>query len=692
MQRIIASDNASQLNVTTNPGHPDVPGTPHNGSGGDGAPVRPVARREATQAHIRAIDGLRALAILGVILYHMRPQLASGGFLGVTVFFVISGFLITRGMLGLLDARRFSYPRFMDRRARRIWPPVLTTIAFAAVIVYTWAPSLLLKLRADAVPSALFYSNWSYIFRHVSYFDAAGLPSPLTHLWYTSLIMQFYLLWPLLFALIARVVRRTWARACTIAVLIAISTADMAMLYAPGRDTSRIYYGLDTRAAELLVGALLAVLVHRTSGDGDGLALPAAWRAWSRDVHVGARTVTVRAHTVVDCCAFVCAAAIVISMFTVDASSAWMYHGGFLLYAALTALMVWAGMHGGAFRRAMGVKALAYLSSRSFSLYLVHYPLILVMNPATRATTPWWMVLGQFAIILIVGEVFHQTIEALRGAPWLPWLKRTHDNPQRTQRPGAFIGAVTGVVIIIVMMLPLPWRTLMHDRAVALRPELGMTAEQAKHELDAMRKQQMSSPPPKPLQTAPTPTAKPEPPKPKVDALKAPDNLDPARWHCDNAAGTCDARMLIIGDSVTEGVAPVLTQHFPNAHVDGAVSRQFGAGVDMLTQFLTSEDPQVIIFALGTNGPPTQQAVDEVIRLANGRPLYFLTTRAPVAWIEQTNQMFLDAAHAHGNVGVIDWSGLSGAHPEYLYDDGTHPNELGAQAYAQMILRAVCPQ
>lgn len=680
MQRIIASSNASQLRD----------GAPTPAAPAESTPPRPIARREsAPRGHIRVIDGLRALAIGGVLLYHARPSLAVGGFLGVTVFLVLSGFLITRGLLGLLESGRCSYPKFVVRRARRIWPPVLTTIAFAAVVVYLWAPSLLLKLRADAVPSALFYSNWSYIFRHVSYFDAAGLPSPLTHLWYTSLIMQFYLLWPLLLALIVRLMRRRWARACAIAALIAASSVEMAMLYMPGHDTSRMYYGLDTRAAELLVGALLAVLVHRADGDDMPTLVP--WDGWRRDLHIGSYVLPVTMRRIVAGGVFLCLAVLVVSMFVVDASASWLYRGGFLLYALLTATMLWAGMLPGVFGHVMGVKALAYLSSRSFSLYLVHYPLLLVMNPATRAHTPWWLVVGQFLVILAVGEVFYQCVEALRGAPWLPWTRRRRDNPERTQRPGAFIGAVTGVVIIVILLLPLPWRQLTHERAVALRPELGMTAEQARKELDAQRR-----PKPSPTASTPaapaTPTSKPAPPKPKVEALKAPDNLDPSRWHCDMAAGTCDVRMLVVGDSVTEGVAPALMQYFPNAHVDGKVSRQFGTGVDLLRQYLTSEDPQLIVFALGTNGPPTQESVDEVIRLANGRPLYFLTTRAPVAWIDQTNQLFVDAAKAHPNVGVIDWSALSGAHPEYLYDDGTHPNELGTQAYEQMLMRAVCPQ
>ena len=219
--------------------------------------------------HIAVLDGMRALAIIGVIGYHTRPSLLPGGFLGVTLFFVVSGFLLTRSMVNLFERLRFSYPHFLRGRVRRLWPSVLATIAGTAILVYCMAPSLLPKVRGDALPSALFYSNWSFIFRKLSYFQAAGLPSPLTHLWFTSLIMQFYVLWPLLFVLIFQLCRSRVARAAVIGALALASSLEMLLLYTPGQDTSRIYYGLDTRAAELLVGE--AHVGHYPEGGG-GLA------------------------------------------------------------------------------------------------------------------------------------------------------------------------------------------------------------------------------------------------------------------------------------------------------------------------------------------------------------------------------------------------------------------------------------
>ena len=212
-------------------------------------------------AHFRGIDGLRALAILGVIAFHTRPSPLQGGFIGVTMFFVITGFLATRSVLNMVDRTgSFGYGRYLIRRITRLWPVMLATIAVVPWLTWMFAPSLLQKVVSDSLPSALFASNWVYIFRKVPYFEAAGLPSPLTHLWFLGVTMQFYLVWPLLMVVLGKITKSKWVRSMAILVIMAASTADMVLLFDPA-NTSRVYYGTDTRLAELAAGALLAIWI-----------------------------------------------------------------------------------------------------------------------------------------------------------------------------------------------------------------------------------------------------------------------------------------------------------------------------------------------------------------------------------------------------------------------------------------------
>lgn len=216
-------------------------------------------------AHFRGIDGLRALAILGVIAFHTRPSLLQGGFIGVTMFFVITGFLATRSVLNMVDRTgSFGYGRYLIRRITRLWPVMLATIAVVPWLTWMFAPSLLQKVVSDSLPSALFASNWVYIFRKVPYFEAAGLPSPLTHLWFLGVTMQFYLVWPLLMVVLGKITKSKWVRSMAILVIMAASTADMVLLFDPA-NTSRVYYGTDTRLAELAAGALLAIWIAPSS-------------------------------------------------------------------------------------------------------------------------------------------------------------------------------------------------------------------------------------------------------------------------------------------------------------------------------------------------------------------------------------------------------------------------------------------
>lgn len=605
-------------------------------------------------SRILPLDGLRALAIIGVVLYHTRPSLLSGGFLGVTLFFVLAGYFATRSMVHeLKESGSFDYKRYLVKRLRRLMPPVLATIALTAFSVYAASPSLLPKLQADALPSALFVSNWSYIFRKVSYFDAAGLPSPLTHLWYLGVSMQFFIIWPLVFLGLATFTHKRKPLMVCVGALALLSTIAMALQFVPGQDTARVYYGLDTRAAELLVGAALA------------LGFPSVKQLIAGHAHL-IRHVNVTAEITLF--------ALIVGFILASGQDAWLYRGGFLAAALVCGLLICTVQHPDCkVGHVLSSAPLVYLGSRSFSIYLVHYPLLEIMNPATRTQAlPWWGWIIQIVVILLVAEAFYRLFE----------------RPFASQKPiaaGARIACGIAVAIVLALVIaPVNWNDIAQARAERLRPELVQTKatpkQKAVSKADAKKTDDKKK--------------KEKDDRPKPIAEVVPKNLDPSRWTFDPNTGTCNAKVLYIGDSVTEGAAPALQQYLPDAYVDGKVSRQLFVGQDVYAQDVaTGYDPDVVVFALGTNGLIRDTStVQALVDAVGGKPLYFVTIRCPLELQDPNNQVFRDFAAKNNNVGIIDWYGTSEGHDEYLADDGIHLTSAGRDAYALMVRRALCGQ
>ena len=619
---------------------------------------------------IAALDGLRALAITGVVLYHLRPSRLTGGFLGVTLFFTLSGYLATKSIMRATARGGFSYPRYIGRRITRMMPPILVTIALAAIATYIAAPSLLPKVQQDALPSALFLSNWFYIFRNVSYFAAAGLPSPLTHLWFCGVTMQFYLIWP---AILMTLCSKTRSRNTAIGVTVAftlISTAAMVLMFNPAADTSRVYYGTDARAAELLCGALAAI------------AAPRLREMLSGNIHTPG---TNKGISKVNAISIVWLVAVVAGALMLTGESAWLYRGGFLLFALLTGLLIVCVQNTECIvRRLLSVKPLVWLGQRSFSVYLVHYPLLLLMNPATRTTRiAWWEQVLQLVVILAVAEVFYRLVER-------PWSRKPAQQDSTAKKhaltPAMALPALGTACVVALAFAPLDWASIATARAEQLRPELAQNATSPKDSSDSDKGAASASD----QDVQPNDAAQ-QKPKEGPIAEKVPKNLDWKSFTYDEATGTCDARVLMIGDSVTAGAQSGIQAALPNAYIDGVVSRQFYTFQDVYAQDSANYDPSVVICALGTNGLIRDpQQVQDVINAVGGKPIYFVTVRVPLELQDRNNQTIRDVCAQNDNAGVIDWNGASEGHSEYLVDDGTHLTQAGIDTYAALIRQAIC--
>jgi peptidoglycan/LPS O-acetylase OafA/YrhL len=310
--------------------------------------------------HLPSLDGLRAVSVLAVMAYHLEVGWARGGFLGVDTFFVLSGFLITT--LLVLEFRRagtIALPAFWIRRIRRLVPAVLLVLLFVAaynhLAVATWDRW---RIRGDALSTLLYVANWRFVVEQASYFELFGAASPLRHMWSLAIEEQFYLAWPVLTLLCLRAGRgslRTLALVCVAGTV--ASAAMMAATY-DANDPSRAYYGTDSRAHALLVGALLALFLRVPRSQA------------TRRKRARARYGSV---------AFV---AIVASWVTVSATSAGYYRGGSLLYALAVAVVIGGAVEEGPLRTALSRPTLAWIGRISYGLYLWHWPIYVWLVPS----------------------------------------------------------------------------------------------------------------------------------------------------------------------------------------------------------------------------------------------------------------------------------------------------------------------
>src|SRR5215213_8653991 len=405
-------------------------------------------------SYITGLDGIRAVAVMAVLFYHANAPWALGGFLGVETFFVLSGFLITALLLiEWQSTGSFSLKTFWLRRARRLLPAVWLLIALLPILAVFFARDALPRLKED-IPAALFYiTNWVYIVREVPYFEAFGRPPLLQQLWSLAVEEQFYLLWPLILLFLLRTLKNHGLGLLSaFLVLTAISTLWMAGLYWPGADPLRIYYGTDTRAAGFLVGALLALL-------------------WSP----GEERKIVRPG-LSELLGWIGLAAVLFLYNQLNEFQSFLYRGGILLTALASALLIMgASSRGTWISKILETPLLRWIGSRSYSIYLWHWPVFMLTRPGLDIDLPEGLVrIGQIAITCGLAELSYRWIETpvrrqgFRGA--LRGLQTTFSRWSGVQKLGVGAGILTAALLLL-------WQGALHP-VTASAPATEMPAAQ----------------------------------------------------------------------------------------------------------------------------------------------------------------------------------------------------------------------
>ncbi|HLF73326.1 MAG TPA: acyltransferase family protein, partial [Anaerolineales bacterium] len=344
-------------------------------------------------SYISGLDGIRGLAVLAVLCYHAGARWALGGFLGVETFFVLSGFLITSLLLAEWQASgRIDLKTFWLRRARRLLPAVWLLLVILPALAILFGRDALPRLRED-IPAALFYvTNWVFIFREVPYFEAFGRPPLLQQLWSLAVEEQFYLLWPLILLILLRKLKNKRSLLTGVVLLmVVISSGLMAALYSPSEDPLRVYYGTDTRAAGFLVGAMLAMIwTPRKASQAVGRLL-LEMLGWSGLVAL-------------------------LSLYVyLNEFRPFLYRGGILITALASALLiVGASTSVTSLSKLLESRILRWIGTRSYSIYLWHWPIFMLTRPGIDIHLPALPVrLGQLAITFGLAELSYRWIESL---------------------------------------------------------------------------------------------------------------------------------------------------------------------------------------------------------------------------------------------------------------------------------------
>ncbi len=386
------------------------------------------------------LDGVRAVAVLAVIAYHLGFGWASGGLLGVGVFFTLSGYLITDLLLGAHDAGKLSLVDFWLRRARRLLPALYLMLAVVALWVSLLHHSQIAELRGEAASAILYLNNWWQISQHVSYFARFGPPSPLNHLWSLAVEEQFYLIWPWLLLLGVACVRerrrpiKVRPRLAGVTLVLAVASAiEMAVLYHPSFDSTRIYEGTDTRACGLLLGAALAMV----------------WPSRSLTTRV-----TPGARSILDWAGVTGLVMIGLLVWRTTQYSGFLYQGGIVLLSIATVLVVAAAAHPATrVGRALGWEPLRWLGVRSYGIYLWHEPIIVLTTPASAHGVNLARAAAQLAATIVVAALSWRYVEEpiRHGALGRIWARARSVSWQPRLLPGGARVVLIAVAALLVI-------------------------------------------------------------------------------------------------------------------------------------------------------------------------------------------------------------------------------------------------
>ncbi|MDO4902879.1 MAG: acyltransferase family protein [Limosilactobacillus sp.] len=596
--------------------------------------------------YIRGIDGLRTIAVLGVIIYHLLPNVLKGGYLGVPIFLILSGYLVTNKIFQtLLKERTIDLVRFYKRRFARLYPVLISMLVMTTAYITLFARPLLHQIKSTIITNLLWVYNWWEIGHGQSYFDQFNGISPFTHLWTLGVEAQFYIIWPLLFVglflLLRSVTRVRWA----IVVLAILSAVEMALLFDP-RNINRVYYGTDTRAFSLLLGCWLGMSWDRNDLRGD---LVQSDRKILNMIGAIALAITL------------------LGFVSLDGQSSSAYRGGMFLYSVTTVILLAMVLHPGSdWDKWMTNPFFSWVGKRSYGIYVYQYPVMAFYQQRVNiGIHPVLHALVQVVIIAGVSELSYRLIEVpIKNYDWSKLKTEFTDYRSISLHRGMKLGL--GALVCLIALFGM------------VQPDHGPAKDVVKAQIEKNDKTMQENN--KKIAEG------------KVKAKK-PGKLA-SKYGLTNAQVKKLSKIKItaVGDSVMADASRSVQEVMPQAYVDAKVGRQ-GADTPAVLSSLKKQGylNKIVVLNLGTNGPMTKDVIDKILdEIGPNRQVYWLTPHVPTrSWQQTVIKQIKSTAKHHKNVHVINWYGESLNHKNWFAGDNVHMNEKGNVRYAKLVAKAI---
>lgn len=576
--------------------------------------------------HIAAIDGLRAIAVIAVLLYHLGFSWIPGGFLGVDLFFVISGYVITRLLLdsiqrsGGLDLRGFYAARF-----RRLFPALIFMMVSTALFVGVWAPETIKRFLTD-IPFVLTGSmNWALVYRHQDYFEAIGRPPLLQHAWSLAVESQFYLVWPLILLLVLKRFGKKMIPSAALGIA-AISGAVLFILSlrldaSSAQRVSHVYFGTDTHSIGLFFGAALAV----------------SWIPQNLSTKI-----TKRAQDFVDGIGVVGLLGILACFLFIKESDATLYQIAFPLAGIFGCAIIISLVHPASrFAPLLSSKPILWIGERSYAIYLWHWIIFQVTRPTyDLAGATWALYALRILIVFALADISLRWVELpVRSGAIESWFRGMKYRTKKV-RIRQKSSVLAGLLVLIVGTSLVSANAL--TQSARLQEALKASMEQ-------------------PIPT-PTPTS----------------------------TIVSQPKLWVAGDSVILGIRSTLDQNSPIGLINARVGRQAAELINVLRHDKSAMQDSPVILNLGNNNRLTREEVSMVFEEVRDQPrIIMVNTAVPRSWRDPNNALIAEFALLYPNATVVNWNEISEGHPEYFGPDGVHLVPEGINVYVGAILKAL---